>query len=403
MIYAIKTQLIGIIRSKKLVCTLLFAPVIFLFCSFNADNANFSASYVLILFAGLIAMLSSEILHWLTIDEIKDGIFDIMLISPLPKWRLLISKLFVPAATGAGMAFFTLFLNNLLAMYFHFAVWQFSAWTTVLLLFSACFFAVLEFITLLITRKRNTNLHFFLLALGACATMGLFYLIELHAYYVFIAIITVLLASGVYALFRLLKSNQRIISDKQRYAFPNLYSAANLSPLRALFGKNLSVLRLYRFSALQLVTAALAPVIVACLAFLQPNLPFDIFLIFSFAAIPCVSNIYLVFYSFLYENRSKANDMLRIIGVTPIGSIAEKAVAAWIVSCALCVGCCMATSLFRPLSIRSLLLMLASNFVSSLICGILSFKVNSFKGENIYKALISVIVLAVHCIVVVLV
>lgn len=403
MIYAIKTQLIGIIRSKKLVCTLLFAPVIFLFCSFNAENANFPASYVLILFAGLITMLSSEILHWLTIDEIKDGIFDIMLISPLPKWRLLISKLFVPAATGAGMAFFTLFLNNLITRYFHFAVWQFSMWTTVLLLFSACFFAVLEFITLLITRKRNTSLHFFLLALGACATMGLFYLIELHAYYVFIAIITVLLASGVYALFRLLKSNQRIISDKQRYVFPNLYSAANLSPLRALFGKNLSVLRLYRFSALQLVTAALAPVLVACLAFLQPNLPFDIFLIFSFAAIPCVSNIYLVFYSFLYENRSKANDMLRIIGVTPIGSIAEKAVAAWIVSCALCIGCCIATSLFLPLSIRALLLMLASNFVSSLICGILSFKVNSFKGENIYKALISVIVLAVHCIVVVLV
>lgn len=403
MIYAIKTQLIGIIRSKKLVCTLLFAPVIFLFCSFNAENANFPASYVLILFAGLITMLSSEILHWLTIDEIKDGIFDIMLISPLPKWRLLISKLFVPAATGAGMAFFTLFLNNLITRYFHFAVWQFSMWTTVLLLFSACFFAVLEFITLLITRKRNTSLHFFLLALGACATMGLFYLIELHAYYVFIAIITVLLASGVYALFRLLKSNQRIISDKQRYVFPNLYSAANLSPLRALFGKNLSVLRLYRFSALQLVTATLAPVLVACLAFLQPNLPFDIFLIFSFAAIPCVSNIYLVFYSFLYENRSKANDMLRIIGVTPIGSIAEKAVAAWIVSCALCVGCCMATSLFRPLSIRALFLMLAGSFVSSLICGILSFKVNSFKGENIYKALISVIVLAVHCIVVVLV
>ncbi len=403
MIYIIKTQLIRIIRSKKLVGTLLFAPALFLFCSFNADNANFSASYVLILFAGLIAMLSSEILHWLTIDEIKDGIFDIMLISPLPKWRLLISKLFVPAATGAGMAFFTLFLNNLITRYFHFAVWQFSMWTTVLLLFSACFFAVLEFITLLITRKRNTSLHFFLLALGACATMGLFYLIELHAYYVFIAIITVLLASGVYALFRLLKSNQRIISDKQRYVFPNLYSAANLSPLRALFGKNLSVLRLYRFSALQLVTATLAPVLVACLAFLQPNLPFDIFLIFSFAAIPCVSNIYLVFYSFLYENRSKANDMLRIIGVTPIGSIAEKAVAAWIVSCALCVGCCMATSLFRPLSIRALLLMLAGSFVSSLICGILSFKVNSFKGENIYKALISVIVLAVHCIVVVLV
>ena len=45
--------------------------------------------------------------------------------------------------------------------------------------------------------------------------------------------------------------------------------------------------------------------------------------------------------------------------------------------------------------------MIGLNFVSALICGILSFKVNSFKGENIYKALISVIVLALQCIVIV--
>ena len=401
MIYIIKTQLISIIRSKKLVCTLLFAPVLFLFCSFNAGNANFPVSYVLILFAGLNAMLSSEVLHWLTIDEIKDGIFDIMLISPLSRLRLLIYKLIVPITIGVSITFLTLLLNNLIAEYFHFAVWIFSTSTTVLLLFSACFFALLEFMTLLMTRKRNTNLHFFLLAIGACTAMGLFYLIEINAYYVFTAIVTALLAFGVYILLMMLKSKQRIISSKHSYVFSNLYSGQNLSPLRALLGKNLSVLRLHRFSILQLVTAVFVPVLAACFAFLQPNLLINVFVVLSFSAIPCVANIYLVFYSSLRENREKANATLRIIGLSPVGSIAEKAVTAWIVSSALCIVGYIATTVFHPLSIWTLFLMIGLNFVSALICGILSFKVNSFKGENIYKALISVIVLALQCIVIV--
>lgn len=403
MIYIIKTQLNAIIRSKKLVCTLLFAPALFLFCSFNASNANFPVDYVLILFAGLNAMLSNEVLHWLTIDEIKDGIFDIMLISPLSRMRLLIYKLLVPVTIGVSMTFFTLYLNNLLAKYFHFAVWVFSTSTTVLLLFSACFFAILEFVTLLMTRKSNTNLHFFLLALGACTAIGLFYLIEINAYYVFAAIVTALLAFGVYVLLMMLKSKQRIISSKQCYVFSNLYRAQNLSPLRALLGKNLSVLRLHRFSVLQLVTTVFVPVLAACFAFLQPNLPLNGFVVFSFSAIPCVANIYLVFYSSLHENRAKATATLRIIGLSPSGSVAEKAVTAWIVSSALCTVGYIATTVFHQLSIWTLFLMLGLNLVSALICAMLSFKVNSFKGENIYKALISVIVLALQCIVVVLI
>ena len=95
----IRTQLLGIRKSKRLMGTLLFAPLLLLFCSYNASNSWIPAEYLMALFAGLISMLSGEILHWLTVDEIKDGIFDIILISPVSRLRILFGKLFVPVVS----------------------------------------------------------------------------------------------------------------------------------------------------------------------------------------------------------------------------------------------------------------------------------------------------------------
>lgn len=223
MLYFLKTQLYGIVKSKRLLCTLLTAPAFMLFCSYYADTAIFPVQYVLMLFAGLISMLSSEVLHWLTIDEIKNGIFDVLLISPLSHSRLLIYKLFVPTITGACLAFLSLVINNILAKYYSFAVWEFTLVTSLLLLFGAVFFGLLEFITLLIMRKSNTNLHFFLLAIGACVMMGLFYLIQIKAFHIYALISIFLLSVGFTVAHILLKKKHQVLFSKSSYAFLRLY------------------------------------------------------------------------------------------------------------------------------------------------------------------------------------
>ncbi len=396
MLYFLKNQLHGIAKSKKLVGTLLFAPALMLFCSYYADKSIFPVQYTLILFAGLISMLSSEILHWLTIDEIKDGIFDVLLISPLSRSRLLIYKLFVPVITGASLAFLSLIINNILAKYYPFAVWEFTLTTNLLMLFGAVFFGLLEFITLLIMREKNTNIHFFLLAIGAFAMMGLFYLIQIKAFIIFALISLFMLSVGFTAALILLKRKHQVLFNKSGYAFLRLYGDKRLSVLSALVRKNISILRLYKHSLLQLVVATCVPALVGCIALLWQYLYLKPIMILAFAAVPSVVNIYLIFYSSLYENRSKVTDILSINGMGAFHRIAEKALSAWFVSCVLCTVSFFTASFFFALSPVTLLGMLGVNLVSASICSMCFYKITSFKGENIYKALISLTAVALQ-------
>ncbi|MCH5278630.1 MAG: hypothetical protein J1E60_02455 [Christensenellaceae bacterium] len=399
MLCFLKTQLYGIAKSKRLICTLLFAPALLLFCSYNAEAAIFPVQYVLVLFAGLISMLSSEILHWLTIDEIKDGIFDVLLISPQSRLQLLMNKLFVPVVIGAGLAFLSLVTNNILAKYFRFAVWNFTFTTSLLLIFGAIFFGLLEFITLLVMRKNNMNIHFFLLAFGVCVMLGLFYLIQIKALLLLVLISLFLLIFSLAAALILLKRKHQVIFSKRRYTFARLYGDNKLSISGALIRKNISVLRLYKYSWLQIVIAVSIPVLIGSIEFFSAYSQLKPIMIIAFAAAPSVVNIYLIFYSSLYENRSRVADVLRINGVGIIRRITEKALSAWIVSCVLCAICFIATSLFCALSPITLLGTLGANLVSALICSMCSCRISSFKGEYIYKTLISIMVVALQFIV----
>lgn len=79
--------------------------------------------------------------------------------------------------------------------------------------------------------------------------------------------------------------------------------------------KNISIFRLYKHSLLQLVIAMCVPVLVGCIAFFVEYAKLKPIMILAFAAIPSVVNIYLIFYSSLYENRSKVTEILSINGI----------------------------------------------------------------------------------------
>lgn len=138
------------------------------------------------------------------------------------------------------------------------------------------------------------------------------------------------------------------------------------------------------------------PVLVGCIAFFVEYAKLKPIMILAFAAIPSVVNIYLIFYSSLYENRSKVTEILSINGIGVFHRIAEKALSAWFVSCVLCTVSFFAANFFCALNPVTLLGTLGANLVSASICSMCFCKIASFKGEYIYKTLISLAVVVLQ-------
>ncbi len=398
MTFFIHTQLYGIGTSKRLLCTLLFAPALLLFCSYYAVNSWIDGRLVLALFAALTAMLSSEILHWLTIDEIKDGLFDIVLISPIPRFQILLNKIIVPTICGITLAVISLWINNFLSSYYRFVNWDFSFATCSFLLFAAVFSALLEFISLLIIRGNNTNIHSVLLAVGLFPMLWIYDLISKNIllFYVVIIILT-LLAVGIS--FILLKRRHQVSMNGSGYCFPGLFGNSKTSVFGAFLRKNLSMIRYGRFTLLQFVIAAAVPILFVAIADVRSFLSVNTITVLLLSAIPSVCNIYFVFYSSLFENRNKVNEILQIQNVTALKMIIEKAVSAGIISSLLCSVSIAAISLFYICDAFLLPLTAVNCFISAIICSFYSQKIDSFKAENIHKSVISFISIMLQCII----
>lgn len=195
-------------------------------------------------------------------------------------------------------------------------------------------------------RKSNTNLHFFLLAIGACVMLGLFYLIQIKAFHIYALISIFLLSVGFTVALILLQRKHQVLFNKSSYAFLRLYGDKQHSISSALVRKNISIFRLYKSS--------------------------------------------------LYEDRSKVTEILSINGIGVFHRIAEKALSAWFVSCVLCTVSFFAANFFCALNPVALLGTLGANLVSVSICSMCFYKITSFKGEYIYKTLISLAVVVLQ-------
>lgn len=382
-------QLIGIRQSKKLFFTFMVAPLLLLFCSYHASSSWMSSEYVLAMFAILNAMLSSEIMHWLTIDEIKDGLFDIILLSPLSKGEILLGKLCIPFLGGIAFSFGSLVINNVLAKWFPFVLWQFTIGTSILLLFSCVADCLVEFIVLMVLRRKNTNIHFFVIAIGMLFSLWMYYILENSLlWFVFLTIsITLFL---VLLAVRCLNQKSQIILSKNRVFFQKLYSQSPTTPLGGMVRNNLSVLRLHRHSVLHLCLAMLSPVVIALFCSRTPEILSEAFITMVMAAIAASVNTYLVYYALLYENRQGIWSVLRVAGCTVGFRFLEKTLFAGVLSSLLSVvSFCGITIIQGELNMTIAVLTVVNCFLSALFTSACFFKVNSFKTENIAKIIIS--------------
>lgn len=386
----IYTQLLGIWKSKRLLVTILFAPAFLLFCSYYAINSWLPVELVLAMFAALVSMLSSEILHWLTIDEIKDGLFDIILVSPFPRFIMLLSKVIFPIVCGTTLSVVSLIINNFLFSYGHFSYWNFSFASFVFLFFVATFSALLEFISLLIIRKRDMNIHFFLLSGSIFLMIWVYNLISKNLVLFYFAIIFLVILSIFSALF-LMSRRYQIIMKGSEYFFSTLYGDNKISMFGAFFRKNFSIIRCRKAIFIQSVIAVMSPMLLGEFEHTQ-DLPYiDLIVALLLAAIPSVINIYIVFYSTLSENRNKVNEILQIQNVTATKRGLEKAASAGIISSVLCILSFLLSMFFYEYDLYIIVLTIINCFISAIICSFYSRRISSFRLENIHKTVISLI------------
>lgn len=395
MNYFIRTQLYGIGKSKRLLGTLLFAPALLLFCSYNASSSWIPTQLVLAMFAALVSMLSSEILHWLMIDEVKDGLFDIILISPASRFGILLGKLFVPIVGSSALAIVSLLVNNCLAQCDHFVRWDFSLVSYLFLLFVATFSALLEFISLLITRRNNTNIHFVLLAGSIFLMLWIYDLMYKQLALFYIIIILLLIIAISLSLF-LLRMRHQVSWSQNGYCFPYLFCKNKITVFGALLRKNISIVRYGKYTLLQFIVAVISPTLVGAIANLQNFLSVDAVVILSFSAIQSVTNIYIVFYSCLFENRNKVSEILQVQKFTVLKRVLEKVASATIISCMLCTISFLAIGIFYTCSIYILPFTIINCFLSAAMAGLYSHRICSFKAENIHKISISLISIALQ-------
>lgn len=382
-------QLLGIRQSKKLFFTFAVAPVLLLFCSYHAGDSWMGPKYVLAMFAILNAMLSGEIMHCLTIDEIKDGLFDIILLSPLSKGEILLGKLCVPFLGGAVFSFGSLVMNNVLSKWIPLVPWEFTVGTSLLLLFSCIAACLVEFIILMVLRRKNTNIHFFVIAGGMLFSLWMYHLLE-HSLWLFVALgvsITFLLA--LLAVWCASQKSQ-IILAKSRVFFPTLYAKTPTTPLGGMVRNNLSVLRLHRYSFLHLCAAALSPIVIAFFSSGIPENLREAVLAAVMASVAATVNIYLVYYALLYENRSGIWDVLQVAGCSAGFRIVEKSLSAGSLSALLSVvSFCGITIIQGKVNIKIAVLTVMNCFLSAVCTSVCFYRVRTFHTEHFAKIIIS--------------
>ena len=384
-----RAQVLSIPGCRRLLVTLLAAPFLMLLFARFAYRSWLPVRTVLMIIACLGVTLSSEILHFLTIDEIKSGSFDILLISPIRPLRLVLAKLLAPVAFALALTFAFLLANNLLAPTGMFTAWPFSAGTVLLLVFGAVFSALLEFICLLFIRRDNTNLHFFIIFFCLFVIAGLFLLAE-TGYGVLSAVLSaVLLAVPLFLACRLLEKRCIVYTGSRGVPLPRLFPDQKLEQAGAFFRKNLSAIRCHRHIATKLVFPVLLPVLGAVASFFSENPLSGVFMTALFTGILTNACVYFVYYSALYENRGGMDEILSLLRVGPLRRILEKAACGGMVSAALCVPVFLLVLCFFPLRWTALPVMILCGFIAALLCSVLSAWVRSFRGENLYKTLFS--------------
>lgn len=176
--FFIRKEFKEIFACKKLLVYLLIAVFYQTILNMIANTPIIPLEKLLFYFTFINASLAIEIVYVTMSEEIKKGTFDIILLSKLSKYKIIILKCFVPVMLTFVVSMFGIIINNLLAQFINKMI------TITYVNMSNIFFVILAVIAgslfgmFIIIKRNETNNNFLTLsiAINSICFMFLFYL-----------------------------------------------------------------------------------------------------------------------------------------------------------------------------------------------------------------------------------
>ena len=385
----------GLAGSVRLLFSFLALPLIVLVCSHYAAVSWAGPDTVMRLCGAMLALLGGETVFFLTVDELRGGILDLMFLSPLSPCEVLVGKLSLPVGLGFTVALGVLLLNNLLAQFWTFGIWAVSPLHVLLLLIASTVSASVELLSLLVLRKREDKLHFLLLAAELLGIFGLDALLSMRLWLSAAAVAVLLLGTPLAMSVWLLRHPARLTVWRGRgLALPGLFPARKISVLGAFARKNLSILRMYRHAWLHLLVGLLCPLLP--LAFSQLwtawGLETGDAVFFLASAFPAVCHFYLIYCASLWENRSRAGEGLRAaFGDRPLFWLEKPLISGGIAAAGTLLVLTIARLAGAAIAPVAVAWSIIQVLASAALCGALFGRTASERGERVARAMIALL------------
>ena len=398
MRYLIFSQLRLIRGNYRLLLSLLVCPVYLVGVTYFADSSWLTIEQLSAFLPAVIALLSGEVLYWITIDEIHCGTFEIILLSRRTAIEIIAIKAAVPTLIGFGFSLGSVVLNNALAPALSGRMLSCSPSLALFLLFVSALSCLLELISLLLARKQNINLHFYILIAVLLSSVLVFELISAQSMFLSVAIYLCILAVATIYSTYIIHLRHKVIQKKRRWQyFPNLFPPKKIGVFGALCRKDFSSIRGIKHLIGQLLICTLLPIAVAYgLTDYGHDLNWIVGL--SMAIIPSVCCISIVYPACLNDNMSNISVLLNIRRISMIQSALSKTIVAGsLASLCACVSM-LPLLLFNMVDgiIELSICTFLTNYLSAAISYMCCKKTNSSKSEHITKSALSLICIVIQ-------
>ena len=389
LIYA---QIKQINHSKFLLVELMISPLVLLFFSYNCNNSwLLSPSCMVLMGAALIATLSSEILHIVTVDEMKNGTFDIILISQIKPIEIIVGKIVLSVTTTTLIAFVSIIINNILSFNYKFHMINIRCEVIILVLTVALFCGLAELISLLLCRRQNKVVHSYILVAGILFALVFIYLMdrELHT---ILAVLNVMVFLFEILIILCLLGKKYQVFKSERMLFASIFNKGNNIQLEIFIKKNILALRLQNNALLKIIIVILLPIIGAILCYYNKNISGESVFALSVASMQTFFVVCLILNTYICENSNNIGEVLQVAGKKSGYRIFEKCLTVTFVTSivALCDYICINVFLVN-ISIACILYTILNNFIISLICANCCKNVRQYKYVEQFKLVISVI------------
>ena len=396
LIYAQAKQ-IG--KSKFLVIELFFSPLLFLFISYNRNNSLTFSSQVVISFGILLlATLGSEILNLITVDEIKDGIFDIILISTTNKVKILFGKIVIPVLGVLSIICISILLNNALTLKYHFEIIKLDLNMMYLILMTTLFSCFLEFISLLYLRRRDKAIHAYVIWLGMIFSAIFLFLSYKKMYILFYVFSLFIIISEMVVILILLTRKYQLVKTRRLY-FSSIFDDYDKWGISLFIRKNISALRLGNKAIGKLFIATILPVLGAILCKNNETISNEFVFLLSVTSVQVFFVTYFILFTNICENRNNIKEILLVAQKGRYHGVIEKSISSGFILTLIClVNYIIINILLYKINIGCILYTTLNNFLSAIVCSICFRNVNQYRYVEQLKIFISVLCIAMQCI-----